>query len=108
MAELTPEEALRRERALQKREQSLLKRRLKARRDEKEAHERVQAKVLTGESVKKRKEAALQKARMQDQELRMKRRQQVPEGCIRYSMGAGGRVSMKLGGGVQLYFQSSS
>ena len=65
----------------------------------------MQAKVLTGESVRKRKEAALQKARLEDQELRMRRREEVPEGCIRYRMGAGGQVSMRLGEGARLYFQ---
>ena len=103
--QLTPEEALRRERALQKREQALQQRRQKARRDERELQERVQAKVLTGESVRKRKEAALQKARLEDQELRKRRREEVPEGCIRYRMGAGGQVSMRLGEGARLYFQ---
>ena len=85
--------------------QALLRRRIKAAEDEKEKRSRSVAKVLTGESVRKRKEAALVKARQEEAELRKIRRATVPEGFVRITMRRDG-ATMKLGQGASLYFTS--
>ena len=86
--------------------QALLRRRIKAAEDEKEKRSRSVAKVLTGESVRKRKEAALVKARQEQAELRKIQRAAVPEGYVRITMRSDG-ATMKLGQGASLYFTPS-